>query len=89
MRREMVSFAGIALGTFAAALIRAEYQRRTGKPMFPANPKGPLYKWLGRPSHGLRPEPLDPQRHGQEVERLASPPAPQPSLRLPASERQQ
>lgn len=40
----------IAVVVFLKALILGAYQAMTGKEAFPANPKGPLYKWFGRPN---------------------------------------
>lgn len=86
MVEPMVSYAGIALGTFVAALIRTGYKHVTGKEMFPANPKGPLYKWLGGANHGSSSQ-LDRHQHGQEQERLSAPLDRPPVRLLPASKR--
>jgi len=32
---------------FVKAVIMAIFAKVTGREMFPANPKGPLYKWFG------------------------------------------
>lgn len=85
----MVSYLGIALGTALAAAIRAGYKQMTGKDMFPANPKGPLYKWFGDPerherrrakreariSHEPSPTPSQLRRRDQLMERLSGPPS--------------
>lgn len=42
----------IAAVVFVKALVVGLWERATGQEMFPANPKGPLYKWFGKPSSG-------------------------------------
>lgn len=37
----------IAAVVFIKALIMGLFRHVTGRDMFPANPKGPLYKWFG------------------------------------------
>lgn len=37
----------IFAATFLKAVIMAVFARVMGREMFPANPKGPLYKWFG------------------------------------------
>ena len=41
----------IGLAAFGAALVRAGFKGATGREMFPANPKGPLYRWFGKATH--------------------------------------
>jgi hypothetical protein len=62
----------IFLSVLLAGLVRAIYARITGKEMFPANPKGPLYKWLGKTTHEKRQELLAKRLRDQEEERLSS-----------------
>lgn len=38
----------IFLIALITAAIREGFYRITGRDMFPANPKGPLYKWFGK-----------------------------------------
>ena len=40
-----------ALAVFAAGLVRVAYKGLIGRDMFPANPKGPLYRWFGKATH--------------------------------------
>jgi hypothetical protein len=47
----------IFLSTALAAAIQGGYKLVTGKDLIPANPRGPLYKWFGKPSHGASPKP--------------------------------
>ncbi len=68
----VVSYAGIALGTFVAALVRGLYKRFTGKEPFPANPKGPLYKWFGGANHGSSREMLVRRLRDQEAVQLSA-----------------
>lgn len=85
----MVSYVGIALGTFCAALIRAGYQQITGKPLFPANPKGPLYKWFGgkdRAIHEKSQEQLAQRLRDLEEEQISSQLDRRPVPRLGVSE---
>lgn len=44
----------IFLSTALAGAVQAGYTAITGKDMFPANPKGPLYKWFGDPERHER-----------------------------------
>lgn len=61
-----VSYTGIFLGCLLAGLVRAAFKAITGREMFRANPKGPLYKLF---NHGSSPaQPLIHQR-GPERER--------------------
>jgi hypothetical protein len=77
----------IFLATFIKGLVMGVYSAITGKEMFPANPKGPLYKWFGKANHGSSPEKPPSLSHDQPVAQLESPPV-QPPLPLPrASER--
>ena len=47
-----MAFSTIALTLVAKALVVALFEAVTGRDMFPANPKGPLYKWFGKPKGG-------------------------------------
>jgi hypothetical protein len=50
------------------------YSLITGKEAFPANPKGPLYKWFGKPkgaSHDSPPTPSQLQNRDRLLERLS------------------
>lgn len=39
----------IFLVAVVKAIIMGAFEMVTGRDMFPANPKGPLYKWFGKP----------------------------------------
>jgi hypothetical protein len=41
---------------FLKAVVVGLFEAVAGRDMFPANPKGPLYKWFGKPKDG-QPEP--------------------------------
>jgi hypothetical protein len=41
----------IFLSAVGAVLVQGIYRRATGKDLFPANPKGPLYRWFGKKDH--------------------------------------
>jgi hypothetical protein len=69
---------GLVMGLFAAI---------TGREMFPANPKGPLYKWLGKASHGSPPALLEPPRNGRAQALLSAPSHPLPERHSRASGR--
>jgi len=45
----------IFLSCALAALVQAIYRAVTGRDLFPANPKGPLYRWFGKASHEEEP----------------------------------
>lgn len=66
-----VSYTGIFLGCLLAGLVRAAFKAITGREMFKANPKGPLYKWLGGANHGSSPAPLPNRQRGREPERFS------------------
>lgn len=72
----------IFLSVLVAALLRALYARVTGKEMFPANPKGPLYRWFGKPNHERLPTRSEQQRHDRLAARLSSPPNQPPASRF-------
>lgn len=38
----------IFLSVVGAVLVQGIYKLLTGKDLFPANPKGPLYRWFGK-----------------------------------------
>jgi hypothetical protein len=87
--RTMVSYVGIFLGTMLAGAAQFGYKAITGKDMFPANPKGPLYKWFGDPerherrrlkreariNHEPSPTPSQLRRRDQLMERLSGQPS--------------
>lgn len=64
----------IFLSCALAALVQAAYKGVTGRDLFPANPKGPLYKWFG-PKEGRA-------THADPQSRLESPPHGRPMARL-------
>lgn len=77
----------IFLSMMAKALVMGLYAAITGREMFPANPKGPLYRWFGQPkgasaNHAEPPAPLVSQQHGRAAELYAERqillPAPRP-----------
>jgi hypothetical protein len=61
MVRSMLTGVTIFLSAVLAALIQGVYKAVTGKDLFPANPKGPLYKWLGKPKEPTHESPQEPQ----------------------------
>lgn len=91
MKRAMVSYLGIALGTALAAAIRAGYKQMTGKEFGrPANPKGPLYRWFGgqdRVNHEKDRALLALRLRDQEAERTSARLDRRPSQRFLASKR--
>jgi hypothetical protein len=52
-----MSATAIFLSAAGAALVQGIYRLVTGRDLFPANPKGPLYRWFGKASHEDRSEP--------------------------------
>lgn len=44
----------VFLATMVKAFVLAIFAQVTGREMFPANPKGPLYKWFGGASRGSK-----------------------------------
>lgn len=65
-----MSTTAIFLSAMLAALVQAAYKGITGKDMFPANPKGPLYKWFGGASHREGRELIERRLRDQEEEQL-------------------
>lgn len=51
MKRPMKVFLAIFLAMAFKGMVMALYQAITGREAFPANPKGPLYRWFGKPNH--------------------------------------
>lgn len=77
----------IFLSALLAGALRAGYKAVTGKDMFPANPKGPLYKWLGKTTHEKHRELLETRLRDQEAERISSRLDRRPSRRFLVSKR--
>lgn len=78
----------IFLSAMLATAVQGIYKAVTGKDLFPANPKGPLYKWFGDATHRATQERLQSRLHDLEQERLSSQLDRRPSRRLLGSERE-
>ena len=87
----MVSGVTIFLGAALAGMIRETYKRATGREMFKANPKGPLYRWLGpketRPNHVQIRARLEKLRRDQATERTSERLLPPPERRFRVTKR--
>lgn len=68
-----VMFKGVLFGLYTAI---------TGKEPFPANPKGPLYKWFGGANHGSSPALPDSLPRDRLLARLSEPPSRPPAPRF-------
>jgi hypothetical protein len=68
----------IFLSAALAGAIRGGYKLATGKDLFPANPKGPLYKWFGKgPTHEIDPERFEPPSRDRSLGPLGPKPGQQ------------
>lgn len=70
-----MSWLTIFLAMMFKGLVMGAYTLITGKEMFPANPKGPLYKWFGGASHESSPALPQPLSRGQSLARLSERPS--------------